>query len=130
MTGRMAFLAVLLLAAALGARDASAKSVNIDPTSRSTMTRACISAHGNPYGIDDPDSEYGCKSSGSLIVCEPDGSVCIGYMSDIVPVRGSSIYAVLGTEQRAGPTIVAPVNAQVQPLAQPKQAPTNELKLP
>jgi hypothetical protein len=94
---------------------ASAKTVAMRPLSRSAVATACDRAGGAGFGFGDSGARYGCTTQSGSVVCEPDESDCTGYVSDLLPMPGSSINAILGAAAATGPTRLKPLDERVAP---------------
>ncbi len=101
-----------------------AKMINIGVLSRNDLNAACQKALGEPFGIEDLKSEFGCDAHRhGTIRCKPTGE-CALTVSDVVPVTGSSLATIFGLGP-AHASMVLPVNARLaaRPLPVPRLGP-------
>ena len=93
---------------------AQAKSIAMGALSRSAVKSACDRAGGQSFGINDEAAVYGCANSFGSVNCTPDSN-CEGFIQDMRPVAGNSLWIILGNGRTHGPSKVDPVDAKVQP---------------
>lgn len=96
---------------------AVAKVVPMRPMSRGAVDSACARAGGSAYGIHDDTGSYGCASGRGQVECTQDGD-CVGYVSDLVRMTGSSLDTVLGVRLNGRAIKIGPsekrISRQVQ----------------
>jgi hypothetical protein len=117
MKSRMSWLLGALCGAILmGTFPAAAKDISMRPLSRTAVESACSRAGGTSFGTLDEGAAYGCTSRSGAVYCEPDGT-CSGSVSDLLPMPGHSLDAVLGAGERGEPIRIGPVDDRIAPRA-------------
>jgi len=111
------FLGTLGLVMLTTALPAAAKNVNMPTLSRGAVEAACTRAGGASYGVREQGGPYGCTSQHGRVDCSPEAE-CVGYVSDLLPLAGSSLDAVLGAGVHAGPIKIGASDRRISPVAE------------
>jgi hypothetical protein len=113
MSERALLFVAMIVGAVCAALPAQAKMVGLGTVSRVELKISCDKVGGEPYGIDDPNSEFGCKAhKHGIISCTPVGA-CQLIVGDLVPVTGNSLTTIFGLGP-AQALAVLPANSRLQ----------------
>lgn len=118
---RRSLLLILLLAGfALPSGEAVAKSIRLEPASRSVIRDECLRAGGKPFGVGDENASYGCFARYVAVSCTPDAD-CEAVVRDTIPVVGNSLRVILnlGRQPTTGARAIQPVDARVNSTTTP-----------
>jgi hypothetical protein len=113
MKSRIPWLVVVLSGVMLASTmPAFAKIIPMRPASRGAVDSACARAGGSAYGIHDDTGSYGCASRRGQVECTPDGG-CSGYVSDLAPMTGNSLDAILGVRLNGRAIKIGPTEKRI-----------------
>jgi len=117
---RVLLLVLPFVGCAVLTAEAAAKTIRLEPVSRSVLRDECLRASGKPVAIDDENAAYGCAARYAVVSCTPDGD-CIALVRDTMPVVGNGLRAILrlGQHPETGSRAVQPVDARINAATTP-----------